>query len=312
MSKYCFGVDIGGTALKLGLFTVDGELLEKWEIPTSKEDNGNQVIPDIAKAVLGKMAERGIEKSDVAGIGYGAPAPITADGYVAWSANIGWKEKHVSKELSDLTGLKVIGGNDVNTAGLGEYWKGAAQGYQNVVMITLGTGVGGAIIVDGKAIIGATGGGGEVGHIHVDDNCKVPCGCGAYGCLEQFGSATGVVRLAAELLKDESRASVLRGCNLSAKAVFDAVKEGDALAMEVAEMFGEAIGRGMAAVVAVADPEVFIVGGGVSKAGPVVLEYITKYYKKYAYPAVRDKKFELASLGNDAGIYGAASYVVLS
>ncbi len=312
MNKYCFGVDIGGTALKLGLFTVAGELMEKWEIPTSKEDNGNQVIPDIAKAVLGKMTERGIEKNDVAGIGYGAPAPITADGYVTWSANIGWKEKHVSKELSDLTGLKVIGGNDVNTAGLGEYWKGAAQGYQNVVMITLGTGVGGAIIVNGKAIIGATGGGGEVGHIHVDDNCKVPCGCGAYGCLEQFGSATGVVRLATELLEDESRDSVLRGCHLSAKAVFDAVKEGDALALEVAEQFGEAIGRGMAAVVAVVDPEVFIVGGGVSKAGPVVLDYITKYYKKYAYPAVRDKKFELASLGNDAGIYGAASYVVLS
>lgn len=308
--KYCFGVDIGGTTTKMGLFTIDGELVEKWEIPTRTVPKGEPVLPDVAHAIQKKMSEKDIAFEEVVGIGYGAPVSMTADGYVTWSANIGWEEMNVSKKLAELTGMKVIGGNDVNVAGMGEYWRGAAQGYKNVVMITIGTGVGAAIIADGKVIVGATGGAGEVGHIHVNDDCKLQCGCGGYGCLEQYGSATAVVRLAKELLEKDERPSVMRGQEMTAKVVFDAVKEGDALAIEVAEQFGDAIGKGLAAVVAVVEPEAFIVGGGVSKAGDVVLDYIKKYYQKYAYPAAPKKEFLLASLGNDAGIYGGAYRVL--
>lgn len=310
MKKYCFGVDIGGTAVKLGLFTVEGELLEKWEIPTRRENESENVLPDIAASVKNKMEERGIAHEEVAGIGFGTPGPVSEDGVSINPANMGWKNKPVAKELSERTGFPCKGGNDVNTAGMGEMWRGAAAGYRNAVVITLGTGVGAAVICDGRIITGAKGAGGEVGHIHVDDEIEEPCGCGAVGCMEQFGSAPGVVRMAKELLAKSDQPSLLREGEISAKTVFDAVKAGDALACQVAEKFGKYIGMALAANAAITDPEIFIIGGGVSKAGPVILEYIQKYYVKYVWPGCRGIKFALAQLGNDAGIYGAASYVV--
>lgn len=310
MKKYCFGVDIGGTTVKLGLFTVEGELLDKWEIPTRKENQAEVVLPDIAASVAAKMEEKGISKDEVEGIGFGVPGPVSEDGVSLNPANLDWSNKPIAKELTELTGFPCKGGNDVNTAGMGEMWRGAAQGYQEAVVITLGTGVGAAIICDGRIVTGAKGAGGEVGHIHVDDEIQEPCGCGGIGCMEQFGSATGVVRMANELLAKDDRPSVLRGGEVSAKTVFDAVKAGDELAMEVAEKFGKTIGMALAATAAITDPEIFIIGGGVSKAGPVILEYIQKYYVKYVWPGERGIKFALAELGNDAGIYGAASYVV--
>ena len=311
MKKYCFGVDVGGTTVKIGLFTVEGELLDKWEIKTRRENNSEYVLPDIAASVKEKMNERGIAHDEVEGIGFGVPGPVSADGVSINPANLDWRNKPIAKELSELTGFPCKGGNDVNTAGRGEMWKGAAAGYKDAVVITLGTGVGAAVICDGRIIVGARGAGGEVGHIHVDDEIQTPCGCGAVGCMEQFGSATGVVRMAKELLEESDRPSLLRGQEISAKAVFDAVKEGDELAKEVAEKFGKYIGMALAANAAVTDPEIFIIGGGVSKAGPIILDYIQKYYVKYVWPGCRDIKFALAQLGNDAGIYGAASYVVM-
>ena len=310
MKKYCFGVDVGGTTIKLGLFTVEGELLEKWEMPTRTENQSEAVLPDVASAVQGKMGEKGLAKEDVAGIGFGVPGPVTAEGIIVMNANLGWRNKNVSRELEELTGLPCKGGNDVKTAGLGEMWRGGAAGYKDAVFITLGTGVGAAIIVDGKVILGSKGAAGEVGHIKVDGEITQPCGCGGVGCMEQFASAPGIVKMAKELLEKSDQPSCLRGKEITAKIVFDAVKAGDELAMEVAERFGHYLGYALSATAAIVDPEAFIIGGGVSRAGDILIEYVQKYYKKYVWPGCRDKQFVLAKLGNDAGIYGAASYVL--
>lgn len=310
MSKVVFGVDVGGTTVKLGCFDTDGELLDKWEIPTRTEDKGANIIGDIAGSILVKLAKDNIDKSDVVGIGIGVPGPVKSDGTVIVAVNLGWKDVNVNAELEELTGIKVKTSNDANVAALGEMWRGGGQGYSNVVAVTLGTGVGGGIIVDGKIVNGATGAGGEIGHIHLEDNETEPCGCKGHGCLEQYASATGVVRLAKKKLADSSKDSVLREGDVTAKDVWDAVKAGDELAIEVAHIYGEYLGKGLAAVADVVNPEVFVIGGGVSKAGRVVIEYMEPYFDKYVFPGAKGAKFALAKLGNDAGIYGAAFLVL--
>ena len=310
--KYCFGVDIGGTFVKLGLFTAEGELLEKWQIPTRREDESSHVLPDIAASVLAKMDEKGIVKEDVTGIGFGTPGPVTEDGVAVCPANLGWVNKPVAKELTELTGLPSRGGNDVNVAGLGEMWRGGAKGYKNVVVVPIGTGVGAAIIVNGKIITGTRGAAGEVGHIHVDDEIQEPCGCKAVGCVEQFSSATGLVRMAKKALADESVVTSLRDLEeVTAKDVIDAAKAGDEIADKIFDKFCDYLGYSLAATAAVIDPEIFIIGGGVSKAGQVLVDRVQGYFKKYAWPGIRGIEFALAELGNDAGIYGAASMMVL-
>ena len=310
--KQCFGVDIGGTFVKLGLFTAEGELLDKWQIPTRREDESSHVLPDIAAALEAKLEEKGIAKADVAGIGFGTPGPVTEDGVAVCPANLDWVNKPVAKELTELTGLPARGGNDVNVAGLGEMWRGGAKGYKNVVVVPIGTGVGAAIICNGKIITGARGAAGEVGHIHVDDEIQEPCGCKAVGCVEQFSSATGLVRMAKKAITESDRATTLRDLEeVTAKDVIDAAKAGDAVADEIFDKFCDYLGYSLAATAAVIDPEIFIIGGGVSKAGQVLVDRVQGYFKKYAWPGIRGIKFALAELGNDAGIYGAASMMVL-
>lgn len=310
MFKYCFGVDLGGTTVKMGLLTIEGELLDKWEIPTRKEHNGSLILPDIAESIKGKLTEKKIETEDVVGIGIGAPGPIDADGVVHKAANLGWDVFNIAQTLEGLSGLPVKAGNDANVAALGEMWKGGGAGHKNLVAVTLGTGVGGGIIINGEILTGATGAGGEIGHIHMDDNETDTCGCGNKGCLEQYASATGVVRLANRHLQKSKKDSILRKGEVSAKTVFDAVKAGDELACEIAEEFGCYLGKGLAAIAGVVNPEVFVIGGGVSKAGPILLEYIQKYYKQYVFHASANAEFALATLGNDAGMYGAARLVI--
>lgn len=309
--RYCFGVDVGGTTVKLGFFDEEGNLLEKWEIPTRTEDNGKHILPDVAASILDKMKEREVTREDIVGVGIDAPGPIDAKGTVYVAVNLGWGTFSLKNELQSLLNLPVEAGNDANVAALGEMWKGGGQGYSNVVVVTLGTGVGGGIIVDGKILSGATGSGGEIGHIHVMDSETEPCNCGNCGCLEQYTSATGIVRLAKRRLAEDDKSSVLRECaNISAKTVFDAVKDGDELAIEVAERFGQILGKALAGIAAVVNPEIFVIGGGVSKAGPILLDYIQKNYMQAAFTGARGALFSLATLGNDAGIYGAAKLVL--
>ena len=309
--KYCFGVDIGGTFVKLGLFTTEGELLDKWQIPTRREDESSHVLPDIAASIAAKLEEKGIAKENVTGVGFGTPGPVTEDGVAVCPANLDWVNKPVAKELSELTGFPCRGGNDVNTAGLGEMWKGGAKGYKNIVVVPVGTGVGAAIIVNGKVIAGTRGAAGEIGHIHVDDEIQEPCGCKAVGCVEQFSSATGLVRMAKKALADESVVTSLRDLEVvTAKDVIDAAKAGDEVADQIFDKFCDYLGYSLAATGAVIDPEIFILGGGVSRAGQVMVDRVQAYFKKYAWPGIRDIKFALAQLGNDAGIYGAASIAI--
>ena len=311
MNKRIFGVDLGGTTVKLGLFDPEGSVLEKWEIVTRKEDSGKLILPDIADAIKKKMQEKSIAKEDVIGVGIGVPGPVDSDGVIYKAANLGWGVFSIKEKLTGLLdGIRVEAGNDANVAALGEMWRGGGQGYDNMVAVTLGTGVGGGIIVDGKILTGAKGAGGEIGHILVEEKETEVCGCGKTGCLEQYASATGVVRLANRRLAKDDKASVLRTEKINAKDVWDAVKAGDELAIEVAEQFGEYLGKGLAAVACVVNPDIFVIGGGVSKAGSVLMDYMVEPYKKYVFHGSRETKFALATLGNDAGIYGAAKLVL--
>ena len=310
MEQYVFAVDLGGTTVKLGLFDKEGNVLEKWEIVTRKENNGENILPDIAKSIQDKAAEKSISKDEILGVGIGVPGPVDSKGVIYKAANLGWDVFNVSEKLGELTGLPVKTGNDANVAALGEMWKGGGKGFNSIVAVTLGTGVGGGVIIEGKLVAGSTGAGGEIGHIHVEDNETISCGCGNCGCLEQYTSATGITRLANERLAQDNKPSVLRDGEVSAKTVFDAVKAGDELAIEVAEIFGMYLGKGLAAVGAVVNPEAFVIGGGVSKAGEVLFDYIEKNYMKYSFHGTRNVKFRLATLGNDAGIYGAAKLIV--
>lgn len=309
--KYCFGIDIGGTTVKMGLFEADGNLIDKWEIKTRTENKGEAILPDIAESVNEKIVEHGIAKSDICGAGVGIPAPVKADGIVANTANLGWGYKEVKRELEELTGLTIETGNDANVAALGEMWLGAGRGHQNMIMATLGTGVGGGIIINGKSVIGSHGAGGEIGHLCVNYNETESCGCGNKGCLEQYASATGIARLARKRLEKDNEASVLREEEvITAKEVFDAVKAGDKVSIEIAEEFGRYLGYAMANLAAACDPSVIVIGGGVSKAGEVLLGYIQKPFEERAFFSNKETDFVLAELGNDAGICGAARLVL--
>ena len=310
MRKYGFGIDIGGTTIKMGLFNVDGTLLEKWEVDTRKEENGKYILDDIAKEIKDKMKEKDIHRNDVVGVGIGVPGPISKDGTVLKCVNLGWGVFNVEETLSNMIDLPVKSGNDANVAALGEMWKGGGKGYKNIVMVTLGTGVGGGIIINGKIVPGANGAAGEIGHIQMSEEETETCGCGKKGCIEQYASATGIVNYAIKVMNEVDTPSVLRNAeNISAKDIFDNAKEGDLLSIEIVEFFAKQLGKALSYITCVCDPEVIVIGGGVSKAGDIITKTVKKYYKQSAFHASRDTKFSLAQLGNDAGIFGGAKLV---
>ncbi len=309
--QYGFGVDLGGTTVKLAFFDRAGKLLQKWEIPTVTAGEGKQILPDIAAAIDGFLAEKQIGKDRIIGIGIGVPGPVSDKGVVNRCVNLGWGVFNIQEELTALTGLPVKAGNDANVAALGEAWVGGGNGCENMIMATLGTGVGGGIILDGKPVSGVHGAGGEIGHLVLNPNETEPCGCGKYGCVEQYCSATGVVRVAKRYLQATGEASGLRSIeNLTCKDVFDAGKAGDAVALAILEQVYDYMGQFLANVCCVADPEIVVLGGGVSKAGQVLLDGAKRYFDKYIFHASRGIRFSLAALGNDAGAYGAFKLVL--
>ena len=312
MKNYRFGIDVGGTTVKLGLFSTAGELLDKWEITTRTENFGENILSDICEAMEAKLAEKEISLDDIEGVGIGLPGPITNDGTVLQCVNLGWGTFNVEEKLSEMfRGIKVKAGNDANVAALGEAWQGGGKDYDDIVMITLGTGVGGGVIINGKILTGYNGGAGEIGHMHVDDNETDSCNCGRKGCLEQFTSATGVVRLAKRLMNNTDKETKMRefGENITAKDVFDLAKEGDAGANEVVETMGTYLGTAMSHIAVVVNPQAFIIGGGVSKAGQFLIDAIKDKYRETCFAACGDAAVHLATLGNDAGMYGAAAMI---
>ena len=314
MKEYAFGIDLGGTTAKIGLFTTSGALLEKWEVATDTSHAGEHILENLAAAVLDKMKEKSIQPEQVEGVGIGVPGPVLDSSIVPIvCANLGgWGERNVSAQLSGLLdGLKVLVGNDANVAALGEIWMGAAKGAKNAVMVTLGTGVGGGVVVNGKVIDGVHGAGGEIGHITVNRHETAVCGCGKHGCLEQYSSATGVVRCMKKLLDENpDTPCVLRGTEFAAKDVFDAARNGDALAAREVDEMSDTLGMALANIASTVDPEAFLVGGGVARAGDVLFAPLNKHFQEYAFKSCRETPIKQASLGNDAGIYGAVRLIV--
>ncbi len=311
MKKYAFGVDIGGTTIKMGFFETSGKMLDRWEIKTNTENNGASILEDVARAVDTKLAQESISKDEVQGIGIGVPGPVKADGTVNKCVNLGWGVINVAEQLQSLSGLSVKVGNDANVAALGEMWQGGGKGHRDVVMVTLGTGVGGGIIIDGKMVAGATGAGGEIGHIMVNEDEIELCGCGKCGCLEQYASATGIVRMAKRKLAITTEETSLKALTeVTAKDIFDAAKEGDVVALELVDELGRILGTALANIACVVNPEIFVIGGGVSKAGNILIDNVKKNFVERTFHACRETKFALASLGNDAGMYGCVQMLL--
>lgn len=312
MEKFAYSVDVGGTTIKIGFFSSNGKLIEKWEIKTRIEDNGSKILSDIAEAIRAHKEINHIDAGSVAGVGIGVPGPVNAKGTVNRCINLGWDVTDVAGITKKITGFDIVVDNDANMAALGEMWQGGGYGYNNIVFVTLGTGIGGGIIIDGKIVGGVNGAGGEFGHMPINIYEKEKCGCGKYGCLEQYASATGIVRKANELLNDTKRVSSLRTLeNVTSKDVWTLAGQGDELCKETVSFFGVMLAQGLAAVACVCDPDIFVIGGGVSQAGAPVLDAIKPEYKKLAFHATEEAVFTIAKLGNDAGIYGCA-YKVFS
>ena len=309
--RFGFGVDLGGTTVKIAYFDENGTILEKWEIPTVTANGGEKILPDIASAINGYITKNALDKASLVGIGIGVPGPVIGSGVVKVCDNLGWGTVDVRGILSGLTGLPVSVGNDANVAALGESWKGGGKDCRNMVLVTLGTGVGGGIVVDGKQVCGVFGAGGEIGHMVLVPDEKEYCNCGKRGCVEQFCSATGIVRVAKRYLASHEAESVLReNEKLTAKDVFDAAGAGDAAAQAILEQVYDYMGQFLANIGCVVDPEVFVFGGGVSRAGQPLLEGARRAFDKYVYHASTEVRFALASLGNDAGAYGAFKLVL--
>lgn len=313
MDKICIGIDIGGTSVKMGLFTTGGEILHKWEVHTRKEEDGKYILEDVAASIRKTLSEKQIPMDQVVGAGLGVPGPVMEDGEVTVCVNLGWRNVNAQEVLSGyLGGLLVKSGNDANVAALGEMWQGGGKGYSDIVMITLGTGVGGGVIIDEKIVVGKHGLGGEIGHIHIRSDETERCNCGGVGCVEQVASATGIAREARRAMTASDAPSTMRkyGDSITAKNVLDEAKAGDTLALNVIDIVGRYLGIALAQVSMIVDPDIFVIGGGVSKAGPFLIDAIWKYYDAFTPISSYKAKIGLAELGNDAGIYGAARLIL--
>ena len=303
--KYGFGVDLGGTTVKIAYFDENGTMLDTWEIPTVTADGGKQILPDIAASINDYRRSHSIPDTSLLGLGIGVPGPVDASGMVNRCVNLGWGVFNICNELGALTGLPVKAGNDANVAAMGEYWKGGGKGCKNMVFVTLGTGVGGGIIIEGRLLHGSHGSGAEIGHMVLNPQESIVCNCGKRGCVEQYCSATGIVRLAKIRLDRDNAPSSLRSLeNITCRDIFDAGKAGDQVALEILEQYFDYMGQFLGNICSVVDPEVVVIGGGVSKAGDILLKGIEPYFKKYVFHAASTVQFNLASLGNAAGSYG--------
>ena len=309
--KYGFGVDLGGTTVKIAYFDQTGLLLNKWEIPTDCSENGKNILPDIAKSILDFLTEHTIPHTDILGIGIGVPGPVDTQNVVNRCENLGWGVFNVAEAITSLTDFPAKAGNDATVAALGEYWKGGGAAYENMILVTLGTGVGGGIIIGGKPLYGTTGAAGEIGHIPLKKTDTLPCGCGKFGCAEQYCSATGIARTAKEYLQAHQPDSILSDLsNLTAKDVFGAAAQKDTAALEILEIVYDDLAMLTATLCNTLDPQIVLFGGGVSKAGQVLTEGIARHMPKYVFHACAHAKLGLAQLGNDAGTYGAFKLIL--
>ena len=303
--SYVFSADVGGTSVKLGFFRDDDTLIKRWEIPTRPENGGCAILPDITAEIDRCIANAGIQKADVLGIGVGVPGPVDDNGNVNCCVNLNWGVFNLHEALGRLTGLRVRAGNDADVAALGEYYDGSGRDCRSMLMVTLGTGIGGGFVWNGHLLHGAHGVAGELGHLIIDRTETERCTCGKYGCAEQYASARGMGLLARRWLAAHDDETPLRAlAEVDAKALFAAERAGDAAATAILEQAFEILGETIADACCLVDPELVVLGGGMSKAGQRLLDGIWPYFLKYRFHASEGTRFALASLGNDAGICG--------
>lgn len=303
------GVDVGGTTVKIGFFTPEGDKLHAFEIVTRTDDAGAHVLPDIAEAIRKEVGVCGRTYEDLRGVGLDVPGPVDAQGIIHRAVNIGWGVFSITEEMEKLTGVKVAAGNDATIAALGEVWKGCALGCDDFLLLTLGTGIGGGIVAGGHVVTGAVGAGGEIGHFHLEDT-DTTCSCGCNGCFEQFCSATGFVRITKKLLSENDTPSVLREKYFDSKEIFSAAAAGDAMAAAAIRLYGDYLGKGIAVLCSILNPQIVALGGGVSKAGEQLIDLLRPSFEAHVFHACKDVTFKIATLGNDAGMYGSAKLIL--
>lgn len=313
--KYIIAADVGGMSVKMGLFLEDA-LLEKWAIVTNpgetERGQKHQLLEDVALSAREHLSNREISMSDLRGVGIGIPGPVKDDGIVLRAPNLHWGVANVREELISYLGTPNVAiSNDANIAAMGEVWKGGGRGYDTIVMLTLGTGIGGGVVIGGRILNGACGAAGEIGHLPLRNDPEAKCNCGKTGCLEYYTAAAGIVRTARSYLATEQERSCLRDLtDITPRDVFDGAKAGDPICLRVVESFGDAMGQACAQVAQILNPQAFVIGGGISKAGSIILDTIKAHFVPRVLPALRDTPFCLAQLGNDAGIYGGAKMVL--
>ena len=318
MSKKIIGIDLGGTSVKFAILTQEGEVQEKWSIKTNILDEGSHIVDDMIESINHRLRLLGLGAEDFIGIGMGSPGVVDREkGTVIGAYNLNWKTlQPVKEKIEKATGIPFFIDNDANVAALGERWKGAGENQPDVVFMTLGTGVGGGIVAEGKLLHGVAGAAGELGHITVDFDQPILCTCGKKGCLETVASATGIVNLtrryADEYAGDaELKKLIDNGEDVNAKIVFDLAKAGDELALIVYRNFARYLGIACANIGSILNPSTIVIGGGVSAAGEFLLDGVRKVYEENSFPQVRTStKLALATLGNDSGVIGAASLVL--
>lgn len=314
MDKKIIGIDLGGTTIKFAILTLDGEIQQKWSIETNILDDGTHIVPDIIETINHRLGLYNMNKEDFVGIGMGTPGSVNIEnGTVIGAYNLNWTTlQPVKEQIEKEVGIPFTLDNDANVAALGERWKGAGENNPDVIFITLGTGVGGGIIAEGKLLHGVAGCAGEVGHVTVDPN-GFECTCGKRGCLETVSSATGVVRVARHLSEEYAGNSTLKqaiddGQDVSSKDVFEHAGQGDPFALMVVDRVCFYLGLATGNLGNTLNPSSIVIGGGVSAAGEFLRSRVQKYFEEFTFPQVREStQIKLAELGNEAGVIGAAS-----
>lgn len=310
MEKLVIGLDIGGTTVKIGFLTSDGKILKKTEIPTNKEENGKYIVKEVWNKILLTLDSMNMDCKDILSITAGAPGFINRRSKNIYEAiNIGWKNYHLGDELEALANVPVFIENDANLAALGENWKGAGTEAENMIHVTLGTGVGGGIILNGEIVSGVNGTAGEIGHITVEKNGSL-CNCGRFGCLETVASATGIVRQAHEIIKGNRSTELFRLINvrgnITAKDIFNLADQGEPLSKQIIKKSASTLGFALANLSVALNPSIITIGGGLSKAGEGLIYAIEKSFRVHALPRISNScEIKVAKLGNDAGIIGA-------
>lgn len=316
MSKKIIGIDLGGTTVKMAILNEEGDIQQKWSIITDITEEGTKIVPSIIESINEHLAKYEMTPDDFIGIGMGSPGTVDMkEGTVIGAYNLNWRTlQPVRQQIEEGTHIPFTLDNDANVAALGEAWKGAGESDPNVVFLTLGTGVGGGIIVEHKLVHGHNGAAGEIGHITVEPE-GYQCTCGKHGCLETVASATGVVHLARDYAESYAGDSTLKymiddGQLITAKDVYDLAKEQDDLAVMVVEKVAYYLGLACSHLANILNPSTIVLGGGVSKAGEILLESVQPYFEQFTFPTIRkETKLRLAELGNDAGVIGAGSLV---